>query len=144
MNITTSSTIKAPIDKVWDFIKNPKNIAECSPDISEFEFKTKTTFTMKVKPHFSFIQGSMALSCKITHLEDYKETIEVTGKGIGSSLNMTINVEAKAKGKNTFLSGSADCAFGGLLKPIPESILQAAAGKVINQLLECVEQKCKT
>ena len=46
--------------------------------------------------------------------------------------------------EKTIIIGKAYVTFGGLLKPIPQSLLKGAADSLVKQVLDCIKKKCET
>lgn len=56
---------------------------------------------------------------------------------------MRTEVRLGKKGAGTVLRMTTDAAFGGLLTPVPESLLRGAADELTREILACLERKAR-
>ncbi|MEK6977326.1 MAG: SRPBCC domain-containing protein [Candidatus Hydrothermarchaeota archaeon] len=141
MRIDGEYIVKAPPGKVEELMTSPRAFGECLPGLVDFEERDERHFKARVKPRFSFLRGTLALEFEVLGLERGRMELKILGKGIGSSFEMRTEVRLGKKGSSTALRLTTDAAFGGLLKPVPESLLRGAADELIREILACVERK---
>jgi len=88
----------------------------------------------KLKPGFSFISGTLTNTMELVG-ENPPESVDVNvhGKGIGASVNVRIEIKMTPDGDGTTLAWLAKVTeLGGLLKPVPRPLIEAAASKVVS------------
>lgn len=141
MRIEEEYIVKAPPGKVEELMTSPRAFGECLPGLESFEERDERHFKARVKPRFSFLRGTLELEFEVLGLERERVELKILGKGIGSSFEMRTEVRLGKKGGGTALRLTTDATFGGLLKPVPESLLRGAADELIREILACVERK---
>ena len=137
MKIEKDYEIDASVTKVWDFIQDFNLFFGCIPNIEKLEVKNKN-IKLIVKPSLSFIKGAMEMDFTIVSIANKKGKLKLKGKGIGSSFSGVSTLEVKAKGKSTILHWEVDVKVGGLLSPVPESIIKASAAYITTKFINAV------
>lgn len=73
--------VKAPIDVVWKFLIDPKQVAQCLPGVKLTEIKDDRTFvgamTVKIGP----VSMSFAGQVQITELDEAQHRVRMSGEG---------------------------------------------------------------
>jgi uncharacterized protein len=73
--------VKAPIDVVWKFLIDPKQVAQCLPGVKLTEIKDERTFvgamTVKIGP----VSMSFAGQVQITELDEAQHRVRMSGEG---------------------------------------------------------------
>ena len=133
MNFTGEENFAADRDKLWDRLTDMEFVSQAIPDLDRVERMEPDLLVCRVKPSLSFLSGSLKLTFEaIEKKPPDMARIRVSGKGIGASLVVEIEIRLTAKGEETRLAWSADIVErGGLLKPVSPTLIQASAEKVI-------------
>ena len=104
MRIEKTSQVKEPLDKVWDFLSDPRKVAACVPGAKiteQIDEKTyKGAISVKVGPSVTDYKGEVT----ILRLDPVNYEIEILGKGQdvrgrgSASMKMTGKLTALADG----------------------------------------------
>jgi len=142
MKIEKDYIIKSPVDKVWAFVSKPKQLGSCMPDVESYEEKDSKNFIVKVKPKFAFLRTTITMDWKILTLRKNYGKLSLKGGSIGGSFNVIIELTAKSKGKDTLLNMTINIKERtGLIKTIPESVLNGSALTISDKIFDCVSKK---
>jgi carbon monoxide dehydrogenase subunit G len=143
MRIEGEYVIRAPLKRVKGLLAAPEELGACLPGLEGFEERGERNFRARVTPGFSFFKGTLTLDMEVGVLQENRMELRTRGKGIGSTFEMRTEIRLEGKGGETVLRLTSEAAFGGLLKPIPESLLKAAAEEVTREILACMERKAR-
>ena len=101
----------------------------------------------KIKPKLSFLTGSLTLSADVTARDPGKSVAyQIVTKTIGASSTVTARLEFKeAEGGGTAVHWTGDLvAVTGLLKMVPNGLMEGAAKKVIDDVWAALTQRLTT
>ena len=141
MRIEEEYLLKAPPGKVEELMTSPRTFGECLPGVVDFEERDERHFKARVMPRFAFLRGTLELEFEVLGLERGRAELRILGRGIGFTFEMRTEVLLGEKGGDTVVRLRTDAAFGGLLKPVPESLLRGAAEELTREILACMERK---
>jgi carbon monoxide dehydrogenase subunit G len=129
--------------EAWPQLSDARFIVTCIPDVTEVSRAEPSLAEFKVRPGFSFVRGTLSMVLTVTEArEPISVAIRVIGKGIGSSSTVEAMSQLTPSAAGTHLHWQADIVdLGGLLKAVPQGLIQAAAQKVIADLWTMVETK---
>ncbi len=120
---------------VWGCLADAEFLAHCLPSLESAERDESGVLVCRVRPGLSFLKGSLKVGLDIRDQQSPDSLrIWVTSKGIGSSADIETSIELSERDAGTQLSWTAEVTkLGGLLKPIGQTLIAAAAQKVIDQ-----------
>ena len=143
MKIEKEYLIDHSSDKVWAFIQDREKFAKCIPDMESVEFKDEKNFNIILRPKLAFLKGKLELNCKVVSMGKKKGTLKITGKSLGSKFEAKSELSLKDKGNKTSLTWKVDVKLEGLLKPVPESVINATASVITDKLVENMKSSLK-
>jgi len=120
--------------ELWARLTDMTFMSRMIPDVEKVERMDASGFTCKVRPRFSFLTGSLALTFEIIErAEPERLKVRSSGKGIGSTVVVDEEIHLTAGSAGTTLRWTGTIVSrDGLLKPISPALLQAAAQRVID------------
>jgi carbon monoxide dehydrogenase subunit G len=132
--------VKAPRNKVFEFLTDPKGISRCLPDLQKLEVKDRDHFVANIKVGMGFIKGDFSFNFVfLERLVPSRARLKARGSGSGSSIDMDTVMELSDAGKaGTKMAWKADAQIGGLLAGVGQRLIEGAASKTINQLFDCL------
>jgi carbon monoxide dehydrogenase subunit G len=145
MLIEEKFAVKAPIQKVWDFLLNPKNTAACIPGCEEIDTIDDTNFltTVKVKVgpfsmRFKF-KTTIKESSPPFHIKTVGGGDEADRKG---NFKQETNINFRSLSNNeTEISYKSEVMVGGRLATFGERIMRAKAKDLGKEFAEAVKKK---
>ncbi len=73
--------VNAPMDRVWDFLIDPRQVVQCLPGVKLTEIKDDRTFvgamTVKIGP----VSMSFAGQVQITEMDEVQHRVRMSGEG---------------------------------------------------------------
>lgn len=145
MLIEEKFSIKAPIQKVWDFLLDPKSIGSCIPGCEEIEAVDGNNFmtTVKVKVGPFSMKFRFKTSIKESNPPFHVKTLgggdEADRKG---NFRQETNIDFKSLSDNeTEISYKSEVMVGGRLATFGERIMRAKAKELGKEFAEAVKRK---
>jgi carbon monoxide dehydrogenase subunit G len=133
---------QAPKD-VWNKLSDPQFLAQCIPGIESLTQTSPDSLKCTLRPGFTFVRGTLELTLAV--LEKVPENFLrylLTAKGIGSSSEVEASISLDSLGTGTRLRWSVDIKrLDGLLKMIPQGLIQAGAQQVVADAFATLEAK---
>ncbi len=107
-------------------------MAQAIPDLQRIELSEPKHLVCRVRPSFAFMAGSLTLTLDLVD-EHPIESVKyrVLGKGIGARVVVETEIKLSSEENGTKLAWQSEIIErGGLLKPVGQSLIKAAANKV--------------
>ena len=146
MEFSGSETIKAPREKVFDFLTDPKNFSSGIPDIKKIEIISPEKFKVVAKLGISFIRGTFTIDFDVVEKERPSHArLKGHGTGVGSAVDMDIVVDLEEQDSNTILKWKADAKVSGMLASLGQRMLGSVAEKIAREIFENIHkgmEKC--
>jgi len=107
-------------------------MAQAIPELERIELSEPKHVVCRVRPAFAFLSGSLTLTFDLVE-EHPVESVKyrVLGKGIGARVVVETEIKLSSEEIGTKLAWQSEIIErGGLLKPVGQSLIKAAANKV--------------
>ncbi len=120
-------------EELFDKLVDLEFMSKTFPGLQRVVKLEEKVLVCKLKPGFSFISGTLTNTMELIN-ESRPESVEVNvkGKGIGASVVVAIEIKMTEVDDGTALAWLARVTeLGGLLKPVPRPLIEAAASKVV-------------
>ncbi len=133
MNFAGTEQFDCDLSELWARLTDMTFVSRAIPDIERIERMDTTGFACRVRPRLSFLTGSLELVFEIVEsVPTYRLTVRSRGKGIGAAVVVESKLHLAPVEKGTELRWTGVIVEReGLLKPIGQSLIQAAAQRVI-------------
>ena len=135
--------LKAPRQKVWEFVIVPSNIAKCLPDLQKLEVVAPHRFRATVKAGVGFVKGTFSFEFMMLDLQPATHAkLSAHGSGAGSvvDLETTMDLSDLPDG-GTRMAWKAEAKVGGLLAGVGQRLLKEAAQRLVNNLFTCLKKQ---
>jgi carbon monoxide dehydrogenase subunit G len=128
---------------LWPRLSDIHFLAACVPDAEAVIFPETDVAQCTLRPGFSFARGSLELTMRVAErLEGVSAKLLLTTKGIGTTSTVEAAFQLQGQVNGSRIHWTADVTqLGGLLKMVPQGLLQAAAQKVIADAWAALEKK---
>ena len=137
--------IRAPREKVWDFVIDPNKIGKCLPDLKSLEVAPDNSFTAIARVGVGFMKGDFKFQLAIVEQTPPSHArLKGVGTGVGSSVNMDTSMELLEAEGSTKLTYKADVQIGGTLASVGQRVIGSAAEKTIADVFACVKKTLET
>lgn len=146
MHFEGTFTVKAPREKVFDFLLDPQKISGCLPDLQKLDVKSPDEYTAVVRAGISFIKGDFTMNFKVVDkIPPSHAKLVARGNGIGSTVDLeTLMDLADSPPKNTTIKWNAEARIGGRIASVGQRLIGAQAEKIIKQLFESIQGKLES
>lgn len=133
--------IRAPVNRVWDFLSDPSKVSGCIPGAKNVEVVDENTFKADVSVAVGFIRNTYKVTFKTL---DKKPPgfakLGISGQGGGSNLNGEALVDLAEANGSTRLAYTANVVVGGSLAGIGSRFINGTADKIIREMFGCVKK----
>ena len=142
MKISGSSTLDAPVDKVWEAIHDPAVLARCLPGCESLSVIGEDRYAMTVTAGVAAIKGTyageVALSEKVA---PHSLTMKASGVGAPGTIDADVRVRlAPSAGGGTDLTFDADASVGGTIGGVGQRMLAGVTKKMAGQFFTALDQ----
>jgi len=136
-------TIEAPRERVWAFLTDPNQAAQCAPDVQSVQVQDDQRFTVVARAGVGPIKGTFTFA--VTWLEREEPEcarVQARGKIPGSAVDMeTTMLLSEAGPTSTLLHWEADVSVKGTIASVGARLIQGAADKITRDLFACIKSK---
>jgi carbon monoxide dehydrogenase subunit G len=131
-----------PLVQVWEKLSDVRFLTRCVPDVAEVKEATETKASLVIRPGFSFVRGELQLTLeKIDETPPLIARVRAKSKGVGSTSEVEAAFCLEERPNGTRLHWSAEVQqLGGLLKAVPQGLIQGGAQRVIEDLVKGIER----
>jgi carbon monoxide dehydrogenase subunit G len=143
MHFEGKAVVKAPADKVWNFISTPESIAQCLPGMEEYKVLDGKRTEAKLKIGVGFIKGTFKVNSRVLEEDpaNRRAKLLIDGSGVTSAFKAEIQITCNPHSEGTELAWIAEATVSGPLGSVAKGLIENASQKVVNQTLECVTSK---
>ena len=134
-----------PPEEVWDKLSDTRFLAGCVPGAEAIAQAEREHVVCTVRPGFSFVRGTLELTLHVAEAVPSRSIrLLLHTKGIGSTSDVEADLALAPQAHGTRLHWAIDIrSLGGLLKAVPQGLIQASAQKVITDALAAVEARLR-
>lgn len=143
MHFEGKAVVKAPVDKVWNFISTPESIAQCLPGVEEYKVVDGKRTEAKLKIGVGFIKGTFKVNSRVLEEDpvNHRAKLLIDGSGVTSAFRAEIQISCNPHPEGSELAWIAEATVSGPLGSVAKGLIENASQKVVNQTLECVTNK---
>lgn len=146
MRIEQSFTVDAPPDRVWAFLTDPYQVAECLPGAAITEKVDDRTYrgtiTVKVGPVTTSYKGTI----RFERLDPERREAELVGQGQdvkgrgGAEMRMQSRIQPTPAGA-TEVTVVSEVQISGLLAQLGRGMIESVSGQLFRQFAAAMQQK---
>lgn len=143
MHFEGKGLVKAPVEKVWNFISTPESIAQCLPGVEEYKVLDGKRTQARVKMGVGFIKGTFKVNSRVLEENPVNRQAKllIDGSGAASAFKAEIQIGCNPHPEGTELSWVAEATVSGPLGSVAKGLIEGASQKIVNQTLECVTRR---
>ena len=143
MHFEGKAVVKAPVEKVWNFISTPESIAQCLPGVEEYKVLDGKRTEAKLKIGVGFIKGTFKVNSRVVEEDpvSHRAKLLIDGSGVTSAFKAEIQISCNPHPEGSELSWIAEATVSGPLGSVAKGLIENASQKVVNQTLQCVTNK---
>ena len=145
MQFSGKEEIKAPRERVFDFLVDPQNFAKGIPDIKKIEVISPDKFRVTAKLGISFLRGLFVIDFTVKEVDRPKHTsLHGHGSGVGSAVDLDINVDLEEKDGSTIMNWRADAKISGMLASLGQRMIGSVAEKLVREIFENIKKNLES
>jgi carbon monoxide dehydrogenase subunit G len=149
LKIEETFRLEAPIDRVWDYLSDPRQVVNCLPGAELTSIENETTFLGKVKVKVGPVTAAYAGRVTITERDDVAHVVRLVGDGRESSgggsakMTMTSTLAALPTG-GTEVRVTADLDVVGRLMQFGRGMIESVNKQMFKQFTDCLRMTLET
>ena len=142
MKISGSSTLEAPVDKVWEAIQDPAVLARCLPGCESLAVIGDDRYAMSVTAGVAAIKGTYAGEVSLSDkVAPSSLTMRASGAGAPGTIDAVVKVQlAPSSDGGTELSFDADASVGGAIGGVGQRMLAGVTKKMAGQFFAALDR----
>ncbi len=143
MKFEGTTEIKAPRQRVWDFLMDPNQVGPCGPGVESIEVVDEDHFKATAKVGIGFISARFVVSMEFAERQPPDQAvIKAHGQAPGSAVDATATMSLRdgADG-GTVMDWNADVLIAGSLASVGARMIEGTANKMIGQAFTCIKTK---
>ena len=148
MPLKTEETfeVHAPPDRVWEYLKDPRQIVTCLPGAELTTVQDESTFLGKVKVKVGPVVAGYSGKVVIVERDDAARVIRMVGEGRenaggGSAKVVITSVVTALSGGGTEVRVTADLDVVGRIAQFGRGMIESVNKQMFRQFAECVRAK---
>ena len=142
MKISGTSTLEAPVDKVWEAILDPAVLARCIPGCNTLSTVGDDRYAMSVTAGVAAIKGTYAGEVSLGDMvAPHSLTMKASGAGAPGTIDADVKVRLVPSPEGgTELSYDADASVGGAIGGVGQRMLAGVTKKMAGQFFQALDQ----
>lgn len=144
MQLSGRVLIKAPRQKVWDFLTDPHQVSQCAPGIESVEIiETGKKFRAVAAIGFGSVKARFTGDAEFVELEaPNRALIKAHGSAPGSAADVVSEMKLSDTPEGgTEMAWTADIAILGQLASLAARMMTPVSQKLTEQFFSCAKQK---
>ncbi len=133
-------TFKAPRDKVWQVLLDPKILAQCMPGCEDLKEIGPDQYEASVKVGIAAVKGTYKAKISIKDKEPPSHYV-LSGQGSGGPgfMQGDVVIDLEQNGGETLLKYSTDAKVGGLIAGVGQRMIGGIAKMMVDQFFKKME-----
>lgn len=145
MEFSGEEKINAPRDKVWAFVIDPEQIAQCAPGLEDdgVQIIDEDHFKVKVRAGVGMVRASFEFDCEwVERNEPDHARIRAQGNAPGSSVSMDATMDlSDGEDGGTVMAWKTDAQISGRLAGVGGRLINPVADRMTSQVFNCIREK---
>lgn len=146
MEFSGTQTIAAPIEKVWSFLMDVNNVAECAPGFQSLEVLGEEHWKAQVGVGIGAVKAKFTLDVTRPELQEPERmVVKGRGKAPGSAVELAGDMHlAKLEDDQTQMDWKATVVVSGTIASVGARLLNGTAERLTAQFFDCLKKKLTT
>ena len=145
LNTEGAFQVKAPIQKVWDFVIDPNKMGKCLPDLKSLEVGADSQFTARVRIGVGVMKGDFKFQLAILDQRPPSHArLKGGGTGVGSSVNLDTLMDLVEVDGGTKVTYKAAIQLGGSIASLGQRVMGGTVERTVAQVFDCVKRQLES
>jgi carbon monoxide dehydrogenase subunit G len=138
-------TVRAPVEKVWAFLRDPQQVGQCIPGTERIDVVDDRHYRVVAGARVSFLSVSFAMNVEVTEIEEPVRLVSVAD-GMDSrikervKLSSTLTLEPRSE-DTTDVSYKIDLTVFGKLASLGFSVIKGKAKQMATDFATCIRTR---
>jgi uncharacterized protein len=141
-------TVQAPVAKVWAFLRDPQQVAQCIPGAESIEVIDDRHYRVVAGARVAFLSVSFAMNVTVTEIEEPVRLVSIA-EGMDArikervKLKSTLTLESRDAGV-TDVSYAIDLTVFGKLASLGFGVIKGKAGQMAADFATCIRTRLES
>jgi carbon monoxide dehydrogenase subunit G len=142
MRIAGNATLRAPVETVYDALRDPRVLVRTIPGCERLEQVGEDAYQMTVTAGVASVRGTYAGDVRLTdHRAPHGFVLRASGSGAPGTVSADVTVDlAPGEDGTTVLSYDADAVVGGMIGGVGQRLLTGVAKRTAGEFFAAVDQ----
>jgi carbon monoxide dehydrogenase subunit G len=142
MRIAGTATLHAPVEVVYETLRNPAVLVRTIPGCERLEEVGEEAYAMTVTAGVASVRGTYAGDVRLTdHRAPHGFVLRASGSGTPGTVSADVVVElSPGQDGTTELTYNADAIVGGMIGGVGQRLLTTVAKRTAGEFFEAVDQ----
>jgi carbon monoxide dehydrogenase subunit G len=142
MRIAGNATLHAPVEAVYDALRDPRVLVRTIPGCERLEQVGEDAYQMTVTAGVASVRGTYAGDVRLTdHRAPHGFVLRASGSGAPGTISADVAVElSSGDDGTTVLSYDADAVVGGMVGGVGQRLLTGVARRTAGEFFTAVDQ----
>ena len=133
MKLSGAESFACDRETLFSKVTDTRFVTSIIPDLERVEELTGDRIVCRVRPKLTFLSASLKMTMKLDHFTPpQRARLNIIGRGIGASIEIVTDLVLEPADAGSELHWTAEVVRReGLLKPVGDSLIQAAAERVM-------------
>jgi carbon monoxide dehydrogenase subunit G len=137
--------VRAPVEKVWAFLRDPQQVGQCIPGTERIDVVDDRHYRVVAGARVSFLSVSFAMNVEVTEIEEPVRLVSVAD-GMDSrikervKLSSTLTLEPRSE-DTTDVSYKIDLTVFGKLASLGFSVIKGKAKQMATDFATCIRTR---
>ncbi len=142
MKLQGTFKVRAPPERVYDFLLDPRRLAECIDDPHTLEVESEDRFRGTLRSGVGPVKGTFTFTAQIAErAASERARIRVHGTGMGSAFDIDATIALAASSGATTATWQADVILSGTIASLGARLMQSTIDKKTRVFFENVRQR---
>ena len=134
--------LKAPREKLWEFIIDPAKIGKCLPDLKTLEVESQDKFAAVIRVGVGPIRADFKFRIEILGKEPVSHVqLKAVGSGSGSNIVIDMAIDLKEAPGGSQLVYRADVKVGGMMASLGQRVMNDTANRTVVSVFDCIKKQ---
>lgn len=140
-----SFTVRAPVEDVWAFLRDPERVAPCIPGTERIEVIDDRHYRVVAGARVSFLSVSFAMNVTVTEIEEPLRLVSVA-EGIDGRIKERVKISsaltlAPRDAATTDVSYRIDLTVFGKLASLGLGVIKGKAKQMADEFAACIRTR---
>lgn len=143
MEFSGTQTMAAPIEKVWTFLMDVQNVAECAPGFQSLEVLGDEHWKAVVSAGIGPVKAKFTMDVTRPEVQEPERmVVKGRGKAPGSAVELAGDMQLTAlNATETRMDWKANVVVSGTIASVGARLLSGAVERLTGQFFDCLKKK---